>query len=220
MRRLRAVKGDPMTARAVTDRPRGGAASAAKSRVNRRATERCDDPIRRLTTTRRRERCGDLTRGATMTLRGATMTLRDATIRPSRSAARGAKRIMIQTRIERRAGPSRRVTVRRVERRAETINHATIHHNERCDEMISRATTHHREASSGHHRRRLKAPRLDLRRPRPPAKALRNAQRLRASQIINSGIREPLGLDCSPKTNRPAVIGRPVRFNSWFAHFH
>jgi uncharacterized membrane protein YccC len=131
---------------------------------------------------------------------------------------------MIQTGIERCDEMISRATVRRLERRDETINSATIHRIERCDEMISRATTHRREAPSARHRRRLKAPRLDLRRPRPPAKALRNARRnarrLRASRIFNSGIREPLGLDRSPKTNRPAVIGRPVRFISWLAYLH
>ena len=76
MRRLRAVKGDQMTARAVTARPRGGGASAAKSAANRRATERCAVPIRRLKTTRRRGRRGDLTRRE-------TMTPHDAMIHPS-----------------------------------------------------------------------------------------------------------------------------------------
>jgi hypothetical protein len=212
MRRLRAVKGDQMTARAVTVRPRGGAASAAKSSANRRPAERCVEPIRHPTTTRRRGRCDDLTRLETMTLRGATT-------RPSGSAARGAKRIRIQTRIERCDEMISRATVRRLERRDEMINRATIRRIERCDEMISRATTHRREAPSGRHRRRLKAPRPDLRRPRPPAKALRNARRngrrnarrLRASQIFNSGIRKPLGLDRSPKTNRPTSNGWPVR---------
>jgi hypothetical protein len=218
MRRLREVKGDLMTARAVTARPRGGGASAAKSSANRRATERCAGPIRRLKTTRRRGRRGDLTRRE-------TMTPHDATIHLSGSAARGVKRIMIQTRIERCAEMISRATVRRIERRVGMINRATIHRIERRVGMINRATVRRREAPSGRHRRRLKAPRLDLRRPRPPAKALRharrngrrNARRLRAGQIFNSGISEPLGLDRSPKTNRPAVIGRPVRFSSWLA---
>jgi hypothetical protein len=221
MRRLRAVKGDQMTARAVTVRPRGGGASAAKSSANRRPAERCAGPIRRLKTTRRRGRCDDLTRRE-------TMILRDATISPSGSAARGAKRIMIQTRHERCDEMISRGTVRRLERRDEMINRETIHRIERCDEMISRATTHRREAPSGRHRRRLKAPRLDLLRPRLPAKALRharrngrrNARRLRAGQIFNSGIREPLGLDRSPKTKRPANDGRPLRFSSGLAHLH
>ena len=233
MKRLRAVRDDQMTARAVTAHPPGGAASVAKSSANRRATERCAGPIRRLKTTRRRGRCDDLTRRE-------TMILRDATISPSGSAARGANRIVIQTRIERCDEMISRATVRRLERRDEMINHATIHRIERCDEMISRATTHRREAPSGRHRRRLKAPRLDLRRrrlkalrldlrrPRPPAKALRharrngrrNARRLRAGQIFNSGIREPLGLDRSPKTNRPTSNGWPVRFSSGIAYLH
>src|SRR5512145_1680785 len=94
MRRLRAVNGDQMTARAVTARPHGGAASAAKSSANRRPAERCVEPIRHPTTTLRRGRRDDLTRLE-------TMTLRDATISPIGSAARGANRIMIQTGIER-----------------------------------------------------------------------------------------------------------------------
>jgi hypothetical protein len=221
MRCLRAVKGDQMTARAVTARPRGGGASAAKRSANRRPAERCAGPIRRLKTTRRRGRCDDLTRLE-------TMTPHDATIHPSGSAARGVRRIMIQIGIERCDGMISRATVRRLERRDEMINRETIHRIERCDEMISRATTHRREAPSGRHRRRLKAPRLDLLRPRLPAKALRharrngrrNARRLRAGQIFNSGIREPLGLDRSPKTKRPANDGRPLRFSSGLAHLH
>ncbi|HEX2490872.1 MAG TPA: hypothetical protein VHR27_15790 [Blastocatellia bacterium] len=223
------MNGDRMTARAVTARPHGGAASAAKSSANRRPAERCVEPIRHPTTTRSRGRRDDLTRLE-------TMTLRDATISPIGSAARGAKRIMIQTGIERCDEMISRATVRRLERRDEMINRATIHRIERCDEMISRATTHRREAPSGRHRRRLKAPRpdlrrrrlkaprLDLHRPRPPAKALRNARRnarrLRAGRIFNSGTREPLGLDRSPKTNRPANDGRPVRFSSAIAYLH
>jgi hypothetical protein len=217
MMRLRAVKGDQMTARAVTARARGATASAAKISANRRPAEICAGPIRRLKTTRRRGTRDDL-------ILLETMTLRDATTRPNGSAARGAKRIMIQIGIESCDEMISRATTRRIERRDEMINRATIHRIERCGEMISRATTRRREAPSGRHRRRLKAPRPDLRRPHPPAKALRharrNARRLRAGQIFNSGIREPLGLDRSPKTNRPAVIGWPVRFSSWLAYLH
>jgi hypothetical protein len=131
---------------------------------------------------------------------------------------------MTQTGIERCDEMISRATVRRLERRDEMINRVTIHRIERYDEMISRATTRRREAPSGRHRRRLKALRLDLHRPRPPAKALRNARRnarrLRVGRIFNSGAREPLGLDRSPKTNRLANDGRPVRFSSGLAYLH
>src|SRR5688572_33346836 len=85
MRRLRAVKGDQTTARAVTARPRRAWASAAKSSANRRPAEKRAGPIRRLKTTRRRGRCDDLTRLE-------TMTLRDATISPSGKIGRASCR--------------------------------------------------------------------------------------------------------------------------------
>ena len=180
-RRATVRRRETMTLRDATIRPRRSAASGARRIVIKPRAERCAEPtIRRATT--RRERCADLTRREAMTRRAET-------VRPSGSARSGAKSVTIRPRIERRAETIRRATIRRVERR---------------DKMIRRATVRRRETSSGRHRRRLqahrRARRSDLRRLQP-AKALRhalrkgrrNAQRLRAGPIINSGLRDTVG---------------------------
>ena len=174
-----------MTARDVTLRPSGSAANDAKSHANRKGAE----SIRHRRTNRPPGICAEVTR------RREAMPPRDATLRPSGDATRGAKRIMIQPRIERCAEPTRR-----------------------------RVTTRRREALSVRRRRRLKAlrrerrsgPRRLLLRRLPPAKARpparrkgrQTARRTRASPIFDSGARDTARTRLPPKrTGRPMTAG-------------
>src|SRR5262245_38447935 len=216
-RRADLTRREGMTRLDVTMRLRGGAASVAKRRTNRRGAERCAETIRRRATTRSREICADLTRREEMTRLDVTIGPigSGASVAKSRTNRKGAETIrhrVTTRRIERRAEMIISATTHRIERRAETINRATIRRIGRCEEMTRRATVRRREASSVRSR-------LLLRRLLPHAKALlrarrkspRNAQRLDAGPIFNSGVRESLGLDCSSTPNRPANDGRPVR---------
>src|SRR5262249_59520393 len=89
MRRLRAVRGDPMTARDVTAPPTGSEASGAKS----------------LTIRPRVEKRAETTRRAAVRLR-EMMALRDATILPRGSATNGARRIITKTGPDRNPEPA------------------------------------------------------------------------------------------------------------------
>ena len=165
------------------------------------------------------------------------MTLRDVTIRLRVRASSGAKRHANRRLRERFAEPIRR---RRTPHRR---HEASRGHHRRRLKAPRRGLHRLLLRRSGHHRRRLKAPRperqsdlhrllprrsdlhrllprrSDLRRLLPPAKALLHARRnrrltaqcLRAGPVINSGISDPFGRDCSPKSKRPAIIGWPLR---------